>query len=36
MLILITPYEAPEVDQTTSISPLDMLLARNEISDIHQ
>lgn len=36
MLILITPYEAPEVDQTTSISPLDMLFARNEISDIHQ
>ena len=36
MLILITPYEAPEVDQTTSISPLDMLLARNEISDIHR
>jgi len=36
MLILITPYEAPEVDQTTSISPLDMLLVRNEISDIHQ
>lgn len=36
MLILITPYEAPEVDQTTSILPLDMLFARNEISDIHQ
>jgi len=35
MLILITPYEAPEVDQTTSISHLDMLLARNEISEIH-
>ena len=36
MLILITPYEAPEVDQTTSISHPDMLLARNEISEIHQ
>jgi len=36
MLILITPYEAPEVDQTTSISHSDMLLARNEISEIHQ
>ena len=35
MLILITPYEVPEVDQTTSISQLDMLLARNEISEIH-
>ncbi|MCH6565344.1 MAG: hypothetical protein IH811_05660 [Proteobacteria bacterium] len=35
MLILITPYEAPEVDQTTSISHLEMLLARNEISEIH-
>ncbi len=36
MLILITPYEAPEVDQTTSISHPEMLLARNEISEIHQ
>ena len=36
MLILITPYEAPEVDQTTSISEFDMLLARIEISEIHQ
>jgi len=36
MLILITPYEAPEVDQTTSISHPDQLLARSEISEIHQ
>ena len=36
MLILITPYEAPEVDQTTSISHPDLLLARSEISEIHQ
>ncbi len=36
MLILITPYEAPEVDQTTSISPPDMLLARSGISEIQQ
>jgi len=36
MLILITPYEAPEVDQTTSISHPGMLLTRNEISKIHQ
>ena len=36
MLILITPYEAPEVDQTTSISHPDMLLARSGISEIHQ
>jgi hypothetical protein len=36
MLILITPYEAPEVDQTTSISHLGVLLTRNEISEIHQ
>ena len=36
MLILITPYEAPEVDQTTSISHPGMLLTRNEISEIHQ
>ena len=34
MLILITPYEAPEVDLTTSISHPDMLLARIEISEI--
>jgi hypothetical protein len=36
MLILITPYEAPEVDQTTSISHPDMLLARSGISEIQQ
>jgi len=36
MLILITPYEAPEVDQTTSISHPGMLLTRNEISEIQQ
>ena len=36
MLILITPYEAPEVDQTTSLSHPDMLLARNQVSEVHQ